>query len=348
MKVIFFEGATDTGSPDSKEWHTWRSQGIGASDALAIAAEANLVPRQDLPSWVKKAAILLDEKRGILPIDTSTNWAIERGKAGEAKIRDLYEKQTGNIVTPLFVECDDKSFIRCSLDGITVDGDIIVEIKCPGEAAHALAASGIVPSYYRPQLAHQAMAVWGSDPAGWPDNAEVHYVSGVPETGDTQVVVVPAQDLASLAKDLLIAETVFWDLVQKGEGGLYGDTFSFLAEEYLAADAAVKAAEAVLGKLKESLKAYLGSLGKERIESDGLTVCYEERSGAVDYAALLKELEVPAEKVEAFRKPGSKSFIIRPHKSKAAEEAKAKKPATRKPKAAANDDALEGPYAVLV
>jgi putative phage-type endonuclease len=348
MKVVLFDGAGDTGSPDSAAWHAWRAQGIGASDALAIAAEGGLVPRSELPSWVKRAAILLDEKRGILPVDTSTNWAIERGKMGEAKVRRLYEERTGNLVTPIFVESEEKPYIRCSLDGIDLTGKIIVEIKCPGQASHALAANGIVPSYYRPQLAHQAMAVWGVNPASWPEDAEVHYVSGVPEEDEIHVVVVPAKDLADLAKELAIAEGLFWDLVLKGEGGLYGDTFSILAEQYLEADAAAKAAGEALDKIKQQLRDYLGSQGKDRIESDGLTVGYEERVGTIDYGALLKDLDVPAEKIEQYRKPGSKSFIIRPHKPKAkAEEGAVKKASPRKSKAA--PVAVEpGPFAALL
>jgi len=310
FKVIHFEGAA-SGSPDSAAWHAWRAGGIGASDALAVAAEAGLVSRSDLPSWVKKASALLAEKRGETQAVFTTNWAIERGRAGEEPVRKAYEARTGNIVFPIFAESIKCPFLRCSLDGISLDGRVLVEIKCPGAKSHALAGEGIVPSYYLPQLAHQALVVWGTDPSAWSKDAFVHYVSGVPETKDIHVVVLKAQELAELADHLLIAETAFWRARLKEGDGLYGGVYATLARAYLEADQVTEAAKAVLEKAREELMAFLATTGQARIEGDGLIVSQELRSGSVDYAALVKSLGITDEAVEAFRKVGSSSLVIR-------------------------------------
>jgi putative phage-type endonuclease len=55
-----------------------------------------------------------------------------------------------------------RGFAMASLDGITKDQKIAVEIKCPGERNHMLASLGQVPPIYYPQLQH-IMYVVGLD-----------------------------------------------------------------------------------------------------------------------------------------------------------------------------------------
>ena len=52
--------------------------------------------------------------------------------------------------------------MRGSLDGISDDGRVVLEVKCPGAADHAVACRGGVPAKYVPQLQH-LLAVAGAE-----------------------------------------------------------------------------------------------------------------------------------------------------------------------------------------
>jgi len=83
----------------------------------------------------------------------------------EPAARAAYEKLTGQILEPLVLTEGDYS---ASLDGITLDGELIVEIKCPfrGRASELWksVAAGEVPENYGWQIEHQLM-VSGADVA---------------------------------------------------------------------------------------------------------------------------------------------------------------------------------------
>lgn len=137
MRIVTFAGSGDSGSPDCPEWHTWRSQGLGGSDAGVIAAAENIIA--DPPKWFKSANQLWELKTGKKEDDFKGNWATRRGQAGEAIIRELYEKKTGLYVSPIFGEMDSWPVLRSSFDGVTLDAGVITEIKCPGEAVYSMA-----------------------------------------------------------------------------------------------------------------------------------------------------------------------------------------------------------------
>ena len=83
---------------------------------------------------------------------------MQHGTQMEPKARAAYEDQTGSVMQPLVLTDGDYS---ASLDGITLDGDLIVEIKCPykGQASALWQAVSVgeVPEHYRIQVQHQMM-----------------------------------------------------------------------------------------------------------------------------------------------------------------------------------------------
>jgi putative phage-type endonuclease len=86
------------------------------------------------------------------------NFAMTRGTSLEPSARRSYEELTGNVMEPAVVVDGDYS---ASLDGVTIDGDQILEIKVPlqgrdGETWKA-AEAGKVPGHYVPQVQHQLM-----------------------------------------------------------------------------------------------------------------------------------------------------------------------------------------------
>lgn len=83
---------------------------------------------------------------------------MRHGTAMEPTARAAYEEKTGLIMQPLVLTDGDYS---ASLDGITLGGDLLLEVKCPykGQASALWQAVsvGAVPEHYRIQVQHQLM-----------------------------------------------------------------------------------------------------------------------------------------------------------------------------------------------
>ncbi len=156
MKTIIFEG--ETGSPDCPEWHTWRKLGIGGSDAPVVAADAGIVQKAKWMDSVQTLWEMKTGKRGPKP----ANPAMMRGRKYEEAARIAYEKSTRNLVNSAFGENDKWPYVRASFDGLSFDGNLIVEIKVPGDRTMQMVRDGNIPEYYLPQLAHQAIVAWGN------------------------------------------------------------------------------------------------------------------------------------------------------------------------------------------
>jgi putative phage-type endonuclease len=100
--------------------------------------------------------------------EQAANAAMQRGTALEPLARHAYEVETGNVMQPLVLQ--DGAY-SASLDGMTLAGDLIVEIKCPYKGrASALWQSveaGEVPPYYLAQVQHQLMVSGASQAHFW-------------------------------------------------------------------------------------------------------------------------------------------------------------------------------------
>ena len=77
----------------------------------------------------------------------------------EPTARTAYEAQTGNILQPLVVQ---DGLYSASLDCITLDQELILEIKCPVRGTRSDlwqdVAVGVVPEHYRIQVMHRLPA----------------------------------------------------------------------------------------------------------------------------------------------------------------------------------------------
>jgi len=125
------------------EWREWRQQGIGASDAPTIMGEN---------PW-KWADQLRAEKKRLVP-DFTQNEAMAVGTALEPVARAHYCSTTGIIVEPACLQSLEHDWLRASVDGITADGQRVVEIKCGQSAYRKTAGSRRPPNYYFGQLQH--------------------------------------------------------------------------------------------------------------------------------------------------------------------------------------------------
>jgi putative phage-type endonuclease len=130
---------------NTAEWHHWRMQGIGASDAPVIMGETPFKTPRIL--WSIKTGRRREEPAGPAAL---------RGRRLESFARRAYESQTGIQMEPLCQVHEEFEWMRASLDGVSFDGSMLLEVKCPLNLRdHASVQEGRVPSQYHAQLQHQ-------------------------------------------------------------------------------------------------------------------------------------------------------------------------------------------------
>lgn len=309
MKTVVFK--TESGSPDSPEWHAWRRAGIGGSDAPVIAHDAALFTKA--PPWMDTINGLYLVKLGQRESNVDpNNWAIRRGRENEAPALALLEQRLGIRFSPGFGEMDSYEFIRSSFDGLSFEMDALAEIKVPGQKVHNLAKFGRVVDYYKPQIAHQALTAWGH-PDCWSDQM-TYFASYQPETSEIAIVDKPAKDYRALAEKLLVAECKFWERVQQSSAPC-GQQWLDEAARYIKASEALDLAKKEVDSIKAGLIGLLGT--SKKIEGGGVTAFRSPRVGAVDYTKLLNELlphysdEQLSELLNKYRKDGSESVMVK-------------------------------------
>lgn len=130
----------------SEDWLKHRTLHRNASETAAVMGKC---------PWMTPY-ILWEVKTGRRA--STQNYAMARGLELEPLARAAYEAQTGNIVEPVVVV---EGQYSASLDGLSFDGELILEVKCPLQGAasetwKAVANSGI-PQHYQLQVQHQLM-----------------------------------------------------------------------------------------------------------------------------------------------------------------------------------------------
>lgn len=265
-------------------WHAWRNQGIGASDAPAILGVSPWMTIYQL--WELKTG-----RRAPF----AGNAATRRGSEMEAQARAAYEAHTGIIVQPHCRTHPELDWMRASLDGIDLDGRLILEVKCPGKEDHATAIQGKVPEKYIPQVQHQ-LAVSGAELC--------HYWS---YDGDMGILVEVRPD-EDYIRALIEAEIAFWHCVQtdtppplcpRDKRVREDPEWEAIALSWRAAKAAVEHAQT----LEKVARAALMELADaDCTEGAGVRVRRSYRKGNVDYA---KVPELQGVDLEAYRKKGS-------------------------------------------
>lgn len=118
----------------SPEWKAFRNARVMASDAPIIMGLSPYSTPFEL--WQVKVG-LVNEK--------TVNRAMQQGIDNEDVARRYFEKEQGMKYEPCVVVSDEYNWLGASLDGLSEDGESLVEIKCNGEKNHAIALEGKVP-----------------------------------------------------------------------------------------------------------------------------------------------------------------------------------------------------------
>ncbi len=175
----------------SSEWHKFRKNHIGGSDAPAL---------MEVSPW-KTPLDLYNDKINCTEFSNSSNYAMRRGLELEPIALALFEAETGYFMSPRVLVHQAINFMSASLDGMELDGKAIVEIKCPGKSDHQCALSGEVPEKYIPQLQHQ-MEVASLN--------KIYYMSYV---SDLDYKILEVYKDHDYTKTLLQKEAEFWQRV---------------------------------------------------------------------------------------------------------------------------------------
>lgn len=130
----------------SAEWLAHRQQYRNASETPAVMGVSPWMTPYQL--WELRTGRQQQE----------VTYPMERGLRLEPAARAAYEEMTGHVVQPITLVDGGYS---ASLDGLTFDGSLLLEIKCPVRGASSTlweqVSQGEVPEHYRLQVQHQLM-----------------------------------------------------------------------------------------------------------------------------------------------------------------------------------------------
>jgi putative phage-type endonuclease len=268
---------------NTPEWHRWRTQGIGASDAPVIMGDASFKTPRML--WSIKTGRMQEALAGP---------AARRGRELESFARRAYERQTGIRVEPLCLVHQEFEWMRASLDGLSFDGSTLLEIKCPLNLRdRASAQEGRIPSQYHAQLQHQ-LEVSGAEQA--------HYFS----FHGTDGILVEIRPDREYAKRLVEAEATFWQLVKENHWPELANEEMDLSADPKWRHVALRYREVKLrlenaASEEHELRATLECMATaKRTYGCGVEVLKSSRKGAVNYSAVL---ELRGVNLEPYRKP---------------------------------------------
>lgn len=268
------------------EWHALRKTKITATDACVIMGASH---------WKTRIQLYHQKLSDEAPM--APNERMQRGIDLEPEARNLFILQHGYICKPSVVI---KDWAMASLDGIDDTGQIVVEIKCPGEKDHAISFSGKVPDHYYPQLQHQMYVC---------DVDEMYYFSF---DGIDGVTVKVKRDDEYIEKMIAEEKKFYQCLINKTPPELeesdYIERSDILWEQCASNWISVSSQIKDLEKEEEELRKQLIFLsGESNTKGAGISLCQVNRKGNVDYS---KIPELKGIDLDKYRKQASNSWRI--------------------------------------
>lgn len=173
----------------TKEWLEWRKNKITATDATAIMGVS---PYKDVDK-------LYEEK--VKCYEPVVNSYMQRGKDLEPIALAAFENETGMIMFPMVGCHEEIDWMAASFDGMTIERDVILEIKCPGKKDHSTALKGQIPKKYYPQIQHQIHV------------AGVEFSYYYSFDGSKGIIIEVKRDEEFIEK-MIEEEKVFWNCIQ--------------------------------------------------------------------------------------------------------------------------------------
>ena len=249
----------------SAEWHEHRRIHRNASETPIVLGLSPWSTPYRL--WQYKLGLVVPEVTA----------AMLHGTQLEPEARAAYEQRTGLIMRPLVLVDGEYS---ASLDGLTLAGDRIVEIKCPVKGRESTLWKSIearqLPEHYRWQVQHQLMVTNA-------DVADVFVFDG------NEGIVFPVAPDPSTWPQIHEAWDRFWEFVNAKSPPplIKGDVRDRDDAEWMTAAAAyveAKRATEAVAKTLDDAKARLVSLTRHTSENGGgVSVIRYWKRGNIEY-----------------------------------------------------------------
>lgn len=250
------------GSPD---WLTYRLTMRNASETAAVLGMSPWCTPYQL--WLQKTG------RTVVQVTA----AMQHGTALEPAARAAYEAQTGHVMQPLVLRDGNYS---ASLDGMDLDGELIVEIKCPFKGKDSRlwreVSAGWVPDHYAAQIQHQLMVSEARLAHLWVFDGERGLVRPVERNEDAMERIRGGWEVFQTYLDtdspppLTDADTV----IREDAG------WADAAQAYARAKQASDVADAELALARDAL---VGLASHPREQGGGVAVTRYWKAGNVDY-----------------------------------------------------------------
>jgi putative phage-type endonuclease len=273
----------------SAEWHEHRRKYRNASETPVVLG---------LSPWTTPYQ-LWQVKLGL--IEQEVNPAMQRGTELEPVARAAYERQTGRVMQPLVVVDGEYS---ASLDGMTLGGERIVEIKCPVKGKEStlwkMVEMGQLPEHYQCQVQHQLLVTGAAV-------ADVYAFDG---SEGILLEVTPAPETWPRIHDAWDKFAVFLASktpppLSKGDVRERSDTeWTTAAAYYIETKLFVEQAQKALSESKDRLVA-LASHTSET--GGGVTVTRYWKRAAIEYT---KIPEIKALDLESYRGPAREEVRV--------------------------------------
>jgi putative phage-type endonuclease len=260
------------GTPD---WLEFRKTKIGASEAASI-----------LGIGFKSPYELWQEKLGLS--ETVVNAAMRRGVENEPLAIAAFTMEEGVLVKPAVYVHPKYEWMSASLDGISSDLKVAVEVKCPGRIDHEIASNKKVPPKYIPQLQHQ-MEVMGLD--------EMFYLSYQPES--TYCFKVYRDQ--KFIDNMIEKEYEFYECVQKLTAPFSENDHKRISnEEWIHASSQHTLSRDRRKRFEEEEEFWKNQLiqlsGQSNAMGNGIKLSKTVRKGSIDYSKIPELAQVDLEK----------------------------------------------------
>jgi len=285
----------------TEEWHKFRKCHIGASD---IGTILGINP-------YKSAYVLWLEMIGKKDKD-ETNEAMLRGQALEPIARDLYIEESGISVVPAIHVYNKWDILSASLDGISFDGKVILEIKCPSNRKLYDQAyeDKYIPEYYFAQMQQQLLITEADvcDFFVYFNKSEFTRLSVYPDYKYQENIVVKAKE--------------FWHMVQtrtppkRVEGDpemVFDENINNLSQEWEELKKNIKNNEIKLKEKEEKIKEAIRDINSKSIlfDKSSLKISKFEKEGNVDWKKLALDQNISEDIQNIYRKESSEIISFR-------------------------------------
>jgi putative phage-type endonuclease len=288
---------------NSPEWHAWRKDGIGGSDAPVIEGVSPYrTPRQ---LFLEKSGREIDAEE-----DDSKEFIYAKGHKTEILIRAQFQERVGIEIVPVCFQHSQFDYLRASLDGY--DSKLgVLEAKLVGqEVLKTALEKGEIPKHHFIQMQHQ-FAVSGADVGNWFGHDGKKNGALIEIVADKEVI-----------KRLQDKEHRFWSDLKDGKMPNLTDMDYLIPEDQKLLNELRDAKE-----LAENAKTQFEALRERavmtykhpKIAGAGLKIFHSVKQGSLDLSAIPEiqsaietaRTSLTPEYIESFRKKGSESWTVR-------------------------------------